>query len=129
MAHGGGAELDILAARNRHDEIIERSNVVHLFSDNWPVRRWTSAWVAEQKTTEPADEFFEQLETIPAENICARLTGTKLKIAIDGTAVRLGVVDGALFGSARGLVDSAKRLAAAYAEMESFTVPYLEVSG
>ncbi len=37
-------ELDVASAANRHNEIIDRSNAVHLFSDNWPVRRWASAW-------------------------------------------------------------------------------------
>ncbi len=122
-------ELDIGAARNRHDEVIERSNAVHLFSDSWPVRRWTSAWVAEQKTTDPADEFFEELETISAEDISTRLAGPDLGVSITGDAVRLGAVDRASFDSAASLLPSVELLAAAYAEMDVFTVPYLEISG
>lgn len=122
-------ELDIASARNRHDEIIERSNAVHLFSDNWPVRRWTSAWVAEQKTADPADEFFEELEIISAEDISARLTGPELGAGISGDAVRLGSVDRASFDSAGSLVSSVQLLAASYVDMDAFTVPYLEISG
>src|SRR5215212_4623848 len=51
-------ELDIAAAANRHNEVIDRPNAVHLFSDNWPVRRWASSWVAEQKTANPPSEVF-----------------------------------------------------------------------
>jgi hypothetical protein len=122
-------ELDITAARNRHDEIIERRNAVHLFSDNWPVRRWTSAWVAAQKTEDPPDAFFEALETISAEEISQRLRGPELKTRISGTAVRLGTVDKSAFDAADALAPSVALLAAAYAEMDGFTVPYLEVSG
>lgn len=123
------AELDIAAARNRHDEIIERRNAVHLFSDNWPVRRWTSAWVAEQKTADPPDDFFETLETISADEISERLRGPDLRTAISGTAVRLATVDSSIFDSADGLAPNVALLAAAYAEMDTFTVPYLEVNG
>jgi hypothetical protein len=123
------AELDIAAARNRHDEVIERRNAVHLFSDNWPVRRWTSAWVAEQKTADPPDSFLEELETITDDEITQRLRGADLKTPIAGTAVRLGTVDKTAFDSADALAPSVALLAAAYVEMDGFTVPYLEVSG
>lgn len=122
------AELDIAAARNRHDEVIERRNAVHLFSDNWPVRRWASAWVAEQKTAEPPDPFFADLETISTDDIAGRLSGADLP-AISGTAVRLGTVAESEFNDVDGLAPKVALLAAAYAEMESFCVPYLEVSG
>ena len=83
-------ELDIAAARNRHDEIIDRRNAVHLFSDNWPVRRWTSAWVAEQKTANPPDPFFEELETITAEEIADLLRQGRAGASVDQKAVRSG---------------------------------------
>ena len=123
------AELDIAAARNRHDEVIERRNAVHLFSDNWPVRRWTSAWVAEQKTENLPDACFQTLETISAADIAEALRGPDLKTAISGTAVRLGTIDRAAIDFPHELTASVSLLAAAYAEMDGFTVPYLEVSG
>lgn len=121
-------ELDIAAARNRHDEVIERRNAVHLFSDNWPVRRWASAWVSEQKTTDAPDETFEELETISADDIVGELRGPALAAKVTGSAVRLGSVDLANFASPDALASSVALLAAAYAEMDSFTVPYLEVT-
>ncbi len=122
-------EIDIAAARNRHDEIIERRNAVHLFSDNWPVRRWTSAWVAEQKTADPADRFFEELESIAEDQIRAQLTGPAPGVPITGDAVRLGAVHKASFADPEALVASVERLAAAYTTMDGLTVPYLEISG
>lgn len=121
-------ELDIAAARNRHDEVIERRNAVHLFSDNWPVRRWASAWVAEQKTADTVDPIFEELESISASDIAAELQGPKLASTIEGSAVRLGSVSSADFESPEALSSSVALLAAAYAEMRSFTVPYLDVT-
>lgn len=123
------AELDIAAARNRHDEIIERRNAVHLFSDNWPVRRWASAWLAEQKTQDPPDPFFQMLETISLEDIAKTLRMPDLTTSIRGTAVRLGTIDRAAFDSPDDLAPSISLLAGAYTEMVSFTVPYLEVIG
>ncbi len=121
-------ELDIAAARNRHDEIIERSNAVHLFSDNWPVRRWTSAWVAEQKTADPPDEFFATLEVITKDEIASRLNaGTNTPVS--GNAVRVGTVRRDQFDSALALVESVQRLASVYADLDAFAVPYLEVGG
>jgi hypothetical protein len=123
------AELDVATARNRHDEVIDRPNAVHLFSDNWPIRRWTSAWVAEQKTEDPPDSFFELLESISTDEIIDRLRGPNLNATITGTAMRVGDVDRAAFDSPEELAASVSLLTAAYAEMSNFTVPYLEVTG
>ena len=122
------AELDIAAARNRHDEIIERSNAVHLFSDNWPVRRWASAWVAEQKTADPADDFLTTLESITDDEIAAQLRGGRAP-AMSGNAVRVGTVRVDQLGSPESLLANVQDLAAVYAEMDAFVAPYLEVSG
>lgn len=122
-------ELDIIAAKNRHDEIIDRSNAVHLFSDNWPVRRWASAWVAEQKTSDPADALFEELETVTEERLVADLSTRSVSVDISGQAVRVGTVRPADFESAAALAPIVQQLASTYAEMGSFVVPYLEVSG
>lgn len=121
------AELDLTAAANRHDEIIERRNAVHLFSDNWPVHRWTTAWVAEQKTASPPDPLFEELEALTPEAIAAELRTGK-PVELTGQATRLGSVEPTSFRSPADLLSSVALLAAAYADMDRFTVPYLEVS-
>ena len=121
------AELDVAAARNRHNEIIERRNAVHLFSDNWPVRRWASAWVAEQKTTDPADEFLEALETIGADEILDRLRADGATTPASGQAVQVGTVSSSDFGSPEALLVAVGALAATYVDLASFAVPYLEI--
>ena len=69
-------ELDIAAAASRHNNVIDRPNAVHLFSDTWPVRRWANAWVSEQKTqasTSSAQDYFAGLEKATAETLLAKL--------------------------------------------------------
>lgn len=122
-------ELDIAAARNRHDEIIDRPNAIHLFSDNWPVRRWTSAWVAEQKTADPPDAFFAELESTSEDELADWLRKSSAQHALTGSAVRIGTIDRALFADAELLAPSVALLTAVYADMGQFTVPYLEVAG
>ncbi len=119
-------ELDVAAARNRHDEIIDRSNAVHLFSDNWPVRRWASAWVAEQKTADLPDDFLATLETITIEEAGSRLRIVKPP-QVSGNALRVGTVTRDQFQSPGKLVSSVQRLASVYADLDAFAVPYLEV--
>jgi hypothetical protein len=122
-------ELDIAAARNRHDEIIERTNAVHLFSDNWPARRWASAWLAEQKTADLPDEFLPRLEVMPDGEIADLLRVPGANPAIPSNAVRVGAVHTDALGSVEELAGSVRTLAAVYAGMDAFAVPYLEVVG
>ncbi len=122
-------ELDVAAARNRHDEIIERTNAVHLFSDNWPVRRWASAWLAEQKTADPPDEFLAKLEVITDEEITDLLRAPGSTPAISSNAVRVGAVHRDALGSVAELAASVRTLASVYADMDAFAVPYLELAG
>jgi hypothetical protein len=122
-------ELDVAAARNRHDEIIERTNAVHLFSDSWPVRRWASAWLAEQKTADPPDEFLAKIEVITDEQIADLLRVPGAKPAISSNAVRVGSVHRDALGSLEELAASVRTLATTYADMGAFAVPYLELAG
>ena len=123
-------ELDLASATNRHNEVINRSNAVHLFSDHWPVRRWTAAWVAEQKTASQHDVVFEQLETTTLEQIeeqirsggVARPDTAQLALRI-GTIERSSLVDAARIAAAVG------DLAHSYVGRDKFVVPYLEVTG
>ena len=120
-------ELDIAAAANRHNDVIDRPNAVHLFSDNWPVRRWASAWVAEQKTAEVADPYFDWLESAAADDLVAELPPSS-SATFDGRASCIGSVSQADFDSPESLRSAVTSLAAVYASLkDSFTVPYLEV--
>src|SRR5690348_10006804 len=56
-------ELDVAAATRLHNELLGRSTALHLFSDGLPFRRWTTAWLAEQKTAAESDALLVELES------------------------------------------------------------------
>lgn len=120
-------ELDIAAAANRHNEVIDRPNAVHLFSDNWPVRRWATSWVAEQKTADPPADLFEELEAIPYDVLAAELGGSPSVGGGDSAAVRVGEVHETDLESPECLTPLVAQLASVYAAASRFVVPYLEV--
>lgn len=122
-------ELDIAAAANRHNDIIDRPNAVHLFSDNWPVRRWTSAWVAEQKTATSVDTFFKELETASVEELVTRLGESPGGIDTGSKAICVGSISTSEFDSVQTIGAAVSQLAAVYGGFNvTFVVPYLEVT-
>lgn len=121
-------EVDIASARNRHNEVIDRPNAVHLFSDNWPVRRWASAFVAEQKTSDPAYAIFEELEKAPLEAVAGELSSGAAAVDLSSQAVRVGSIQRSDFDDLNVLAPLTAQLAAVYGQAERFVVPYLEVT-
>ncbi len=122
-------ELDLASAVNRHNRVISRPNAVHLFSDRWPVRRWTAAWVAEQKTEDEPSEIFESLETATLQDIEDRLHGTEEQEADSlGDALRVGMIDRSALADPMIVADSVRALARAYVGLEVFAAPFLEVT-
>lgn len=121
-------ELDLASAVNRHNDAIDRPNAVHLFSDRWPVRRWTAAWVAEQKTEDEPSEIFEQLETATLGVIEDRLRADRQPRveALDGV-LRVGTIERTSLGDPVAVADAVRTLAAAYVGRETFAAPFLEV--
>lgn len=121
-------ELDLASAVNRHNDAIDRPSAVHLFSDRWPVRRWTAAWVAEQKTEDEPSEIFELLETATLEAIEAHLRADRTpRVEPLGDALRAGTIDRSLLGDSAAVADAVRTLAAAYVGREAFAAPFLEV--
>lgn len=122
-------ELDLASAANRHNDIIDRPNAVHLFSDRWPVRRWTAAWVAEQKTEDQPSAIFEQLETATLDAIEDRLRmDKKPRVESLGDALRVGAIDRLLLEDPGVVAAAVRTLAAAYVGLGTFAAPFLEVT-
>lgn len=122
-------ELDLASAANRHNDIIDRPNAVHLFSDRWPVRRWTAAWVSEQKTEDPPSAIFEQLETTTLDAIEACLRADKKpRVESLGDALRAGSIERSILQEPAAVADAVRTLAAAYVGRETFAAPFLEVT-
>lgn len=128
-------ELDLAAAAGRHNEILDRPNAVHLFSDNWPPRRWAGAWVAEQKTAAPPDEFFEWLEKVSSTGVMDNLRvrrSERKRVAVTepkGRVLRVGFISRGDLESPEQLEPAVTQLATAYTDLGDFAVPYLEVEG
>ena len=122
-------ELDLASAANRHNDIIDRPNAVHLFSDRWPVRRWAAAWVAEQKTEDEPSEIFEQLETATLDAIEDHLRiDKKPRVESLGDALRVGAIDRLLLEDPGVVAVAVRTLAAAYVGLGTFAAPFLEVT-
>lgn len=123
-------ELDMLAATNRHNDIIDRSNAVHLFSDNWPVRRWVQAWVSEQKTTVPPDPFLERIEVASTDELVAELGDRATSSPSNGKAIKIGSLPSSGFSEPDDVVDRVLELASIYPTLsDSFAVPYYDIEG
>ena len=121
-------ELDLASAANRHNDAIDRPNAVHLFSDRWPVRRWTAAWVAEQKTEEEPSEIFELLETATIDAIEIQLRADRMpRVESLGDALRVGTIERTLLEDPVPVAEAVHTLAAAYVGLETFAAPFLEV--
>ena len=123
-------ELDLASATNRHDDVIDRANAVHLFSDRWPVRRWAAAWVAEQKTASQPDRLFEQLETVTLDQLeqSLRNDGDARVEPVSG-ALRVGSIERSALTEPGAIGAAVRDLAKGYVGHESFIVPYYEVVG
>lgn len=121
-------ELDLASAVNRHNDAIDRPNAVHLFSDRWPVRRWTAAWVAEQKTEDEPSEIFELLETATLDAIEDHLrTDKKPRVEALGGVLRAGTIERMSLEDPVAVAGAVRALAAAYVGLETFAAPFLEV--
>ncbi len=69
-------ELDVESAKRRHDDATAgRRTMFHLFSDELPFRRWTTSWLAEQKTAAEQSVLFDDLEAwdLVGRNLSSRM--------------------------------------------------------
>lgn len=121
-------ELDLASATNRHNETMSRTNAIHLFSDNWPVRRWAAAWVAEQKTAADPDPLFEQLESATLESVEVALSAVQVGGTSGGGPLRVGTINREDLSDPAVVVETVRALGASYVGVEPFVVPYFEVS-
>lgn len=124
-------ELDIVSAAHRHDDLLGRQTALHLFSSALPFRRWTEAWLAEQKTL-PPDPLFDELADWNAD---AAVSCLREWAGTESTGEPVG--DGLLLGqiSADELADEAtigayaRLLAAAYLGQDAgLRPPYFDLA-
>ena len=124
-------ELDLLSARRRHDDALSaRKTALHLFSDELPYRRWTSAWLSEQKTAPGVDDLFDELGGWEGDTATERLrewAGGPEAGEVLGDGLLLGRVPMPGLDDMATLEAIARRLASSYLGLDGlFKAPYFD---
>jgi hypothetical protein len=123
-------ELDILSAAHRHDDLLERPTALHLFSGAFPFRRWTEAWLAEQKTLAP-NPLFDELTGWDLDSALRSLrtwAGESPGGELVGEGLLLGQLAQPELDDESQLLSVARLLAAAYLDQETVLhPPYFDV--
>ena len=123
-------ELDIVSAVHRHDDLLERPTALHLFSSAFPFRRWSEAWLAEQKTLEP-DPLFYELAGWDLDGALASLrawAGDSPGGELVGEGLLLGQVSRLELEDDAQLLAYARLLTAAYLDQEAgLRPPYFDL--
>jgi hypothetical protein len=123
-------ELDIISAAHRHDDLLERSTALHLFSSAFPFRRWAEAWLAERKTL-PPDPLFDELigwDLDRALDALRSWAGDSPRGELIGEGLLLGQVTQAELENDDDLLPYARMLAAAYLDQDAgLRPPYFDL--
>ena len=127
-------ELDVEAARRRHNAATaNRRTALHLFSDELPFRRWSTSWLAEQKTAPEVSGLFDELagwDLASARTAIGEWAGDSPPHEAVGEGLRLGVLTSAGFDDLEVVLPAAKLLAATYVGIDgTFRVPYFDLQG
>lgn len=127
-------ELDVEGAARRHDDATAgRRTALHLFSDEFPFRRWATAWLAEQKTATEPSGLFDELaawDLVVGRAAIESWSGPPPKAELVGDGLRLGGLTRAEADEPDSLGPVARLLAASYLSIEGpFRVPYFDLAG
>lgn len=123
-------EIDLEAARRRHDEVVSRPNAVHLFSAVWPVGRWVHAWLAETKLVgdePPLLVGLEQMSTADLVELLSERSDPVDDAQRKGGALHIGTVSAADLLTPDSALPLVRRFAGVYATLDDFAVPYMDV--
>ena len=124
-------QVDLMAAERRHEDALDkRTSAVHLFSGQLPLMRLASAWLAEQKPSEP-DPLFEELAVLDREAAVGRvsaLAGVDAQGEVLGNGLRVGQVTASELDDPSLAWQVGRLLGAAYAGLgEQFLAPYVDL--
>lgn len=125
-------QLDGASAAYLHQQLLGRPSALHLFSDHLPFRRWTNAWLAEQKTSDP-DAIFATLSSwdeptaiAAISELCAGTDATKPEPL--GNGLLLGTLTRSELDDTDRLETIARMLATAYLDQTGeLKAPYLDL--
>ncbi len=121
-----GAELALLSAIRRHEQVLPRQNAVHLFSSHLPFSHWTRAHLAELKSTgasELVDELrawttVEQADQRLSEWIEASASATDLRSTVTADELAIPETRAALLVHlAAGYLDQSGQLDIPYIDL------------
>jgi len=125
-------EGDVLCAALRHDEALGRPTALHLFSNMFPAKSLTLAWLRKRKTEGGDNDIIAHLKSWTRENARHHLaqwvgssppTGESL-----GEGRRLGSVSTADLNDPGSIRELARQLAAAYVDQdERISFPYFDL--
>lgn len=123
-----GVELAMESARVRHEQLLERSTQVHLFSDYLPFHRRLRDWLIERKL----ERDFEPLEWIRSASV-DELRG-QLPAAVDGErrarGLYLGELQRSCLDDQEAIATVLGRLLAGFASLDrEFVAPYVDLVG
>lgn len=127
-------ELDIRAASRRHEDVTAgRRTALHLFSDEFPFRRWATAWLAEQKTAPERSPIFDELAAwdLPAGRATIEgWAGHAPRSEVFGDGMRVGALTRSEMDDPAAIASAARLLAGTYLTIdEPFRVPYFDLLG
>ncbi|HUP73017.1 MAG TPA: BrxE family protein [Acidimicrobiales bacterium] len=127
-----GAELVVLSAARRHRQVLERPNAVHLFSDRLHFYRWTTAWIAEQKTG-VVDQLIDELEAWTDADVASAALADWVGVPPPSAetvagALNLGRIPASDLDDPERVLILARSMAACYVTMSEFSPPYVNVS-
>lgn len=123
-----GLELAMESARVRHEQLLERSTQVHLFSDYLPFHRLLRDWLIERKL----ERDFEPMQWLTSAPI-DELKGS-LPSALDGEKRSSGLHVGELahteLNDDGALQWTLERLLGAFSSLDTeFVAPYVDLAG
>ena len=125
-------ELDVASAARRHEDATAgRRAALHMFSDELPFRRWTTSWLAEQKTAAEPSVLFDELgawDLDTARSTIANWAGSPPRTEVVGDGLLLGTLARADVDDSDAIGSAARLLAATYLAIdEQFRVPYFAI--
>lgn len=127
-------ELDVQSATRRHEDATAgRRMALHMFSDELPFRRWTTSWLAEQKTAVEPSGLFDELaawDLDTARSTIAEWTGRPPRMEVVGDGLLLGTLTRPEVDDSEAIGSAVRLLGATYLVIEQpFRVPYFELQG
>lgn len=127
-------ELDIEAASRRHEDVTAgRRTALHLFSDEFPFRRWATAWLAEQKTAPELSPIFDELtawDLTAGRAAIEGWAGRAPEAEVVGEGIRVGALSRSEVDDPATMALAARLLAATYLTIDGpFRVPYFDLQG